>query len=268
MVRAGVLWFMFLTMLLAGSPGSPGVGLTWAQDQLAAAPAAAAPAPAENHQPTPEDIWQVLAVLRAMGLYDGPLTGTLDDAGRAALAAFQRRYGLNPTGVLDRDTLAFLGGPAAKLQHQARFIYTVKPGDTLSGIAVRFGVPLPLLVRHNPDIKSVHRIYAGAQLVIPVDFPMPAHFEVLRVQVLPERFLGSYLVDVAFADADRLAEELALRLREHGYQVQVEQRALDGITVRNASVGLGRITFSPYRSEGLTRIDVGLLAAGSTATSL
>ncbi|REJ37489.1 MAG: hypothetical protein DIU82_00290 [Bacillota bacterium] len=268
MVRAGVLWLLILTVLLTGNPASPAVDLTRAQDQPPAAAVTRTQAPAATQQPTPEDIWQVQAVLRALGLYDAPPTGAFDAATAEALARLQRRYGLTPTGVLDPDTLNFLGGPAASLERQARFLYIVKPGDTLSVVAARFRVPMPRIVRYNPSITSVHRIYAGQQLVIPVEFPMPAHFEVLRVQVLPERFLGSYLVNVAFADAHRLAEELAARLREHGFEVQVEQRALDGITVRNASVGLGRITFSPYRSEALTRVDVGLLAAGSNATSL
>lgn len=97
---------------------------------------------------------------------------------------------------------------------------------------------------------------------------MPAQYEVLRVQVLPERFLGSYLVNVAFADADRLADDLATLLRQKGFEVQYEHRALDGITVRNQSIGLGRITFSPYRSESLTRVDVGLLVASGDAANL
>mgnify|MGYP001165762551 CR=1 FL=1 len=268
MARAGVLWLLIVTVLLAGSPGSPAVELTWAQDQPSAAAVTTTQAPAASYQPTPEDIRQVQAVLHALGLYDGSPTGAVDAALGEALARFQRRYRLTPTGVLDPDTLNFLGGPAASLERQARFLYTVKPGDTLSGVAARFRVPLPRIVRYNPSITSVHRIYGGQQLVVPVEFPVPAHFEVLRLQVLPERFLGSYLVNVAFADADRLAEELAARLRELGFEVQIEQRALDGITVRNASVGLGRITFSPFRSEALTRVDVGLLAAGSSATSL
>ncbi len=267
MVRAGVLLLMILAVLLAGGPGSPAAERTLAQDQAfsGSAPGQAVPA---VHQPTVQDLWQVQAVLRALGMYDGSLTGAFDAATSAALERLQRRYGLRPTGVLDQDTLAFLGGPADLLDRQARFLYTVQPGDTLSELAVRFGVSVPRILRYNPNVSSANRIYVGHQLVIPVEFPMPAQYEVLRVQVLPERFLGSYLVNVAFADADRLADDLATLLRQKGFEVQYEHRALDGITVRNQSIGLGRITFSPYRSESLTRVDVGLLVASGDAANL
>lgn len=272
MWRAGVLWIVTLTLtltvFLAGSPGSPIVGRTWAQEQLTAVPEASFQDLGTGSQSSAQDVWQVQGVLAALGMYEGPLTGNLDAATREGLLRLQRAYGLSVTGTLDRDTWALLGGPADALDRQARFLYTVQPGDTLSVLAARFGVPMPRIVRYNPSITSVHRIYAGHQLVIPVEFPVPAQFDVLRLQVLPERFLGSYVVQVAFADADRLAEDYAQLLREHGFHVQVEQRALDGITVRNHAVGLGRITFSPDRSEGRTRVDVGLLAAGSTTTSL
>jgi len=232
------------------------------------APGLAAVEPEATRQPNTDDLWQVQAVLAALGMYHGPITGVYDEPTRQALLRLQRAYRLPATGELDADTLAFLGGPAATLDRHPRFLYAVQPGDTLSELAVRFRVPMPRIVRYNPSITSVHRIYAGHQLVIPVEFPIPEHFRVLRLQVLPQRFLGSYLVNVPFAGADRLADDLAQLLREHGFEVQVEQTALDGITVRNRAVELGRITFSPYRSEGLTRVDVGLLAAGSGATSL
>ncbi|HEY8418705.1 MAG TPA: peptidoglycan-binding protein [Limnochordales bacterium] len=262
------MWGLILTVFLAGSPGWPAVERAWAQEQPAPTPGVTAAEPEASQQPNVDDLWQVQAVLAALGMYNGPLTGVHDEATREALLRFQRAYRLPATGVLDRDTLAFLGGSAATLDRHPRFLYTVQPGDTLSGLAARFRVPMPRIVRYNPSITSVHRIYAGHQLVIPVEFPIPDHFKVLRLQVLSQRFLGSYLVDVPFADADRLANDFAQLLRERGFEVQVEKTALDGITVRNRAVGLGRITFSPFRSEGLTRVDVGLLAAGSGATSL
>lgn len=268
MARAGILWFLIFTLFLASTAHGPAFEQAWAREQPSAAAGTAAPDPGLAHQPTVEDFWQVQAVLAALGMYEGSLTGIFDAATRDALQRLQRRYGLPATGLLDPETLAFLGGPAAGLDRQVRFLYTVQPGDTLSVLAARFGVPVPRILRFNPSITSMHRIYAGHQLVIPVEFPIPAQFEVLRLQVLPERFLGSYLADVSFADADRLADEFVQLLKAHGFDVQVEQRALDGITVRNAAIGLGRITFSPYRSEGRTRVDVGLLVAGSGAARL
>ncbi len=45
-------------------------------------------------------------------------------------------------------------------------VYIVRPGDTLSGIAARFGVSLSALARAN-GIRNPSRIYVGQRLVIP-----------------------------------------------------------------------------------------------------
>ncbi len=45
-------------------------------------------------------------------------------------------------------------------------VYIVRPGDTLSGIAARFGVSLNALARAN-GIRNPSRIYVGQRLVIP-----------------------------------------------------------------------------------------------------
>ena len=44
--------------------------------------------------------------------------------------------------------------------------YRVRRGDTLSGIARRFGVSVRSLMRHN-GVRSAHRIHAGQTLKIP-----------------------------------------------------------------------------------------------------
>ncbi len=45
--------------------------------------------------------------------------------------------------------------------------YQVAPGDTLSRIAARNGVSLKTLIRANPQIKNINRIYAGEKIMIP-----------------------------------------------------------------------------------------------------
>ena len=46
-------------------------------------------------------------------------------------------------------------------------IYTVKKGDTLWGIAKRYGVTLSALIAANPQIKNPNLIYPGNQVNIP-----------------------------------------------------------------------------------------------------
>ena len=45
--------------------------------------------------------------------------------------------------------------------------YTVRPGDTLSEIAERFGVSLDALIAANPQITDPDRIFPGQVIVIP-----------------------------------------------------------------------------------------------------
>jgi LysM repeat protein len=45
--------------------------------------------------------------------------------------------------------------------------YRIRTGDTLSGIAQRYGTSVSSLMRANPQIKNANLIYAGRQLSIP-----------------------------------------------------------------------------------------------------
>lgn len=44
--------------------------------------------------------------------------------------------------------------------------YTVKKGDTLSGIASRYGVPLADIIKAN-NIANPDKIYVGQKIIIP-----------------------------------------------------------------------------------------------------
>ncbi|NWG07864.1 MAG: LysM peptidoglycan-binding domain-containing protein [Chloroflexi bacterium] len=50
-------------------------------------------------------------------------------------------------------------------------IYIVARGDTVKGLAARFGSTVDLIVAHNPDIKNVNLIYEGQRLTIYVTTP-------------------------------------------------------------------------------------------------
>lgn len=51
--------------------------------------------------------------------------------------------------------------------------YTVKAGDTLSGIAQRFGVPMDAIAKAN-NLSDPNRLQIGQELVIPAQAPAQA----------------------------------------------------------------------------------------------
>ncbi|MEW5726633.1 MAG: peptidoglycan-binding domain-containing protein [Pseudomonadota bacterium] len=54
----------------------------------------------------PQFMAQIQQQLQSQGLYDGPIDGLYGDRTQAALAAWQRQQGLQPTGQLNAQTLA------------------------------------------------------------------------------------------------------------------------------------------------------------------
>lgn len=59
------------------------------------------------------------------------------------------------------------GGASSASQTAAARTYTVKRGDTLWGIARRYGVTLLSLIAANPQIKNPNRIYPGNEVKLP-----------------------------------------------------------------------------------------------------
>ena len=59
------------------------------------------------------------------------------------------------------------GGASSASQTAAARTYTVKRGDTLWGIARRYGVTLQSLIAANPQIKNPNLIYPGNEVKLP-----------------------------------------------------------------------------------------------------
>ena len=67
----------------------------------------------------------------------------------------------------EQDEAEYNARVQAQSKTEEAVYYTVKKGDTLWGIAGRFGVKLSALIAANPQIKNPNLIYPGDKVVIP-----------------------------------------------------------------------------------------------------
>ena len=119
------------------------------------------------------DVSVLQFILLRDGLYRGALDGYLGQETQAAVRRYQRRMRLAPDGVVGSSTLAALvrqtGVPvrlrpvAPRAAHPA---YVVRPGDTLTAIADRFGLSLTTLAHAN-RFDPAHVLLIGKRLTIP-----------------------------------------------------------------------------------------------------
>lgn len=94
------------------------------------------------------------------------------------VSAIQAANGLTSDLVYVGQRLVIPAGgtvapPAAPPAASTGQLYTVQPGDTLSGIALRYGVTSWALVQAN-NLASANLIYVGQQLIIPGSSASPA----------------------------------------------------------------------------------------------
>ena len=57
--------------------------------------------------------------------------------------------------------------PAATAKPSGTATYRVKKGDTMSGIAAKYGITLKALLKLNPSIKSPYTLHVGQKVVVP-----------------------------------------------------------------------------------------------------
>lgn len=90
-----------------------------------------------------------------------------------------------------RSALAEAPPPLASQVVGGETVYTIQPGDMLSGIGARFGVDYRLLARENA-IANPDRIYAGRSLRIRNTHIVPAGFDVDILINIPQRMLFNF----------------------------------------------------------------------------
>lgn len=131
---------------------------------------------------TGPDVRVLQSVLNRMGYNSGAVDGVFGSRTYQAVVAFQRNSGLAADGVVGPATWSVLD----------KFLrgydtYTVRPGDTLYGIARAYYTTVNAIVTANPGIDP-DRIAVGQQLVVPygidvVTLDVAPTYEIVQLQI-------------------------------------------------------------------------------------
>jgi soluble lytic murein transglycosylase-like protein len=150
------------------------------------------------------DVSVLQFLLARRGAAPPRLNGNFGAGTYAAVVRFQRRTGLAEDGIVGRVTRAALLGqkiPGRARSRPPSLVYRVREGDTLAGIATRYGSSVRKLARVN-RLRSPNVIVIGARLLIPNPAPrVRANASAAAVRGLIDRWSAHYGVDARLARA-------------------------------------------------------------------
>jgi LysM repeat protein len=160
------------------------------------------------------DVSVLQFLLARRGAAPPRLNGNFGPGTHAAVLRFQRRAGLAQDGIVGSATrAALLGKKVAAKPRPRRVVYRVREGDTLAGIASRYGSTVSKLARAN-RLRSPNLIVIGARLVIPNPAPRAStSANAVAVRALIDRWAAHYGVDPSLARA--------LAWMESGFQPRI-----------------------------------------------
>lgn len=114
----------------------------------------------------------------------------------------QANPGIDPNNLQVGQRINIPGGPAGTTR------YTIQPGDTLYGIARRFGTTVNAIVQANPGIDP-NNLRIGQQITVPVKIPAVAYFSGNS-----QKRLAALTFDATYGDNQ--TESLLQILRDEG----------------------------------------------------
>ena len=168
--------------------------------------------------------WDVSVLQFALSrarVYRWPVDGFFGAETAAALERWQHAQGLAADGIAGQATLARLGGIVSSPPRVAPTLpppptqtYVVRPGDTLTAIAGRFGTTLPALARAN-KLDPAGVLLIGRKLSLPG--VATTEVSATGVRALVDTWAGRYGVDPSLARA--------LAWMESGYQTNLTSDA-------------------------------------------
>lgn len=114
------------------------------------------------------DVVRLQTLLQIAGFNPGPIDGIFGTQTRNALMQFQRsvKEGIPVTGQTDTATWTALGvvcNPGTGVVQ-----YTIRPGESLYIVAIRFNITVQEILNANPQITNPNLVYAGQVINVPV----------------------------------------------------------------------------------------------------
>ncbi|HHX10353.1 MAG TPA: polysaccharide deacetylase family protein [Firmicutes bacterium] len=132
---------------------------------------------------TGEEVKQLQALLKQLGLYGSSVDGVFGDKTKAAVLEFQQRKGLVRDGIAGPGTKSALYDELMKLNPPAK--HTVSAGETLWIIAAKYGLSVSDLIKIN-KLKDPDRLFPGDVLALRVDDAAPVSGNQESPEELPE----------------------------------------------------------------------------------
>ena len=117
-------------------------------------------------------VTELQRLLMAHGFNPGPIDGIFGNQTHAAVVAFQRSRGLVPDGIVGVQTWTALGvncgvtPPTPSTCPAGSQSYTIRSGDTLYDLAIRFNTTVDAIMRMNPGINP-NNLQIGQMICIP-----------------------------------------------------------------------------------------------------
>lgn len=116
------------------------------------------------------DVVRLQQLLLANGFNPGPIDGIFGSRTQSAVIAFQRSKNLVPDGIVGIQTWTALGvncgTPPPTTCPAGTFAYTIRSGDTLYNLAIRYNTTVEAIMRVNPGINP-NNLQIGQIICIP-----------------------------------------------------------------------------------------------------
>ncbi len=110
------------------------------------------------------DIMEIQALLKKMGYNIVKVNGSYDENTEEAVKLFQRDHNLEADGIIDKRTYQQL-----EPYLLGYTLYTIKNGDNLYRLAIRFHSSVEQILTANPYLKP-NRLVVGERIFIPFSF--------------------------------------------------------------------------------------------------